>query len=83
LLQYGSVLFLHPLIIISALQTCLTISLNSMVDYRGNVIVEGTGKIVGFTDDNTPIVVSCGLYFTIYLPDKATFIPIVDDAVFI
>ena len=54
-----------------------------MVDYRGNVIVEGTGKIVGFTDDNTPIVVSCGLYFTIYLPDKATFIPIVDDAVFI
>lgn len=56
-----------------------------MVDYRGNVIVEDAGKIVGFTDDNTPTVVSCGLYFslyfTMYLPDKATFIPKVDDAV--
>ncbi len=44
-----------------------------------------TRKIVGFTDDDAPIVVSCGLYFSLYFtmypPDKATFIPKVDDDV--
>lgn len=50
----------------------MTMSEWSHVDYHAPVIVEGIGKIQGFYD-NSVIVVSCGLYFSVSLADKVTF----------
>lgn len=60
----------------------MTRSTWSQVDYHEPVIVEGIGKIQGFDEDDLPVVVSCGLYFSVGLADEVTFQPKERDEVY-